>query len=116
MKYLAQFQKFDIERFSEGKEFRIVECSPLTDRQSNRIIGTVVTVVVFLDNTDYGPGKTGSNLYEKLRFKILDKQLSLPTNARVVPVNPVAKVYGDYNNQLSVVCDDVRVIEKKDQK
>ena len=116
MKHLAQFQSFDFDRFSEGKEFRVVECSPLTDRQTNRIIGTVVTCVILVDNTDYGSDKTGSNIYEKLRFKILDKQVSLPTNARVVPVNPVAKVYGDYNNQLSVTCDDVKVIKTKDQK
>ena len=47
MKYLAQFQIFDFERFSEGKEYRVVECSPLRDRNTNRIL---CTGVVYEDN------------------------------------------------------------------
>ena len=31
-------------------------------------------------------------------------------NARVIPVNPVAVVYGEYRNQLSVTADDIKVI------
>ena len=31
-------------------------------------------------------------------------------NARVIPVNPVAVVYGEYRNQLSVTADDIKVV------
>ena len=110
MKFLSQFTQFDFARFSEGKEYMVVEAVPWLERATNKILGTVVTVVITIDRTNYGEGKTGNNRYEKLKLKV-KQQVSVPVEARVMPINVVARVYGDYNNQLSVTCDDIRVIE-----
>ena len=111
MKFLSQFNQFDFTRFAEGKEFQVSEpCVPWVERDTNKILGTVVTVAITIDRTNYGEGKTGNNRYEKLKFKV-KQQVSVPVDARVMPINVVARVYGDYNNQLSVTCDDIRVIE-----
>lgn len=111
MKYLSQFNQFDFARFAEGKEFQVSEpCVPWVERDTNRILGTVATVVIINDNTDYGEGKTGNNRYEKLKLKV-KQQISIPVDAHVIVVNPVCKIYGEYNNMLSIVCDDVRISE-----
>ena len=51
------------------------------------------------DKTDYGlkDGEVVSNLYEKLVFKI-PKVIEIPMNVEIRPKNPVATVYGDYQN------------------
>ena len=110
MKFLSQFSTFDFARFVDGKELVVVESNPWMDRDTNRVNGTIVTVVIFTDKTVYGEGRIGSNRFEKLKLKV-KKQVSVTPDTRVMPVNVVAKVYGDYNNQLSVTCDDIRVIE-----
>lgn len=115
MKHLSMFTAFDFDRFAAGKEFLVVESAPWMERDSNKVLGTVVTVVIFADNSDYGEGKTGNNRFEKLKLKV-KKQVSVSPDTRVVPINAIAKVYGDYNNQLSVTCDDIRIIDQKGQK
>lgn len=110
MKFLSQFTSFDFARFSEGKEYLVVESAPWLEHNTKRILGTTVTVVIFKDNTTYSEGKPGNNRYEKLNLKV-KKQVTVSPDTRVMPVNPVAKVYGDFNNLLSVTCDDIRVIE-----
>ena len=110
MKYLSQFSTFDFERFSFGKVFLVISTSDWKDYQSKKILGTSVDVVVISDNTIYSDGETGSNRYERLRFKV-KKHIDVQPDTCVAPINAVAKIYGDYNNLLSVVCDDIRVIE-----
>ena len=110
MKHLNQFNQFDFARFAAGKEFLVVETAPWSDYKTKKVLGTSVEVVIICDNTDYGDEQNGSNRFEKLRFKV-KKQVSVLTDAKIVPVNAVAHVYGDYNNQLSVTCDDIRIVE-----
>lgn len=47
-----------------------------------------------------------SNRFEKLRFKV-NKDITIPMDAVIVPVNPVATVYGKYRNNLSIKWDNV---------
>lgn len=82
------------------------------DYQNKQVLGSIVTVVIMNDSTYYGEGVASSNRFEKIRLKV-KKQVSVSVNSLVVPVNPKCRVYGDYNNQLSVTCDDIKVIEDK---
>lgn len=111
MKKLNQFVKFLFEDFSRGKVYRVTGVRPWLDFTTKELLGTKVEVIVAEDNTVYDTknGETVTNLYEKLSFKI-KKDVNIPVNARVIPVNPVAVVYGEYRNQLSVTADDIKVI------
>ena len=107
MRFLNQFNEFNFVQFSEGKTFNVVEVAPWQDYKTKELLGTEVTVVIMTDNTNYGEKKTGTNRFEKLKFK-LRKQVDVPVDAQVIPINPVGKVYGDFNQNLSVHCDDIR--------
>lgn len=114
MKKLAQFLKFDFEEFSKGKLYQAVGMSEWKDYETKAHMGVKVETVIARDNTQYKQkeGELVTNAYEKITFKIR-KDVSVPMNSFVVPVNAVSVVYGDYRNQLSVTADDIRVIPKK---
>ena len=111
MKKLNQFVKFLFEDFSKGKIYRVTGIRPWIDVATKERLGTKVEVVIAEDNTAYDTsnGEIVTNQYEKLAFKV-KKDVNIPMNARVIPVNPVAVVYGDYRNQLSVTADDIKVV------
>ena len=111
MKKLNQFVKFLFEDFSKGKVYRVIGVRPWIDYNTKELMGTKVEVVIAEDNTAYDTkdGENVTNQYEKLSFKI-KKDVKVPMNARVIPVNPVAVVYGEYRNQLSVTADDIKVV------
>lgn len=113
MKYLRQFEKFDWHEFSKDKRFLLVGLSPLTDRQTNEVVGSRGEVVIIGDETDYdrkGNDKS-SNLYEKLYVKV-PKQIDMPMQVEVQLKNALAVVYGDYRNQLSVYAEDIIVVKQ----
>lgn len=111
MKKLSQFTKFLFAEFSAGKIYRVTRVYPWVDYETKKPMGTKVDVVIAEDNTQYATkdGEVVTNAYEKLTLKI-KKSVEVPLNARVMPVNPVATVYGEYRNKLAVTADDIRVI------
>ena len=114
MKHLGLFTNFAYEAFVNGKVIVAIESVPWTDYNTREILGTRLTAVITKDETDYGD-KPGSNLFEKFSVKV-KKQVEVPMNTPIVLVNPVASIYGEYRNMLSVKCDDVRVVEQKTAK
>ena len=62
--------------------------------------------------------KKGEKSYgtEKVTFKVM-KDITVPMNAQIVPVNVKAKAYGDngFVNKLSITCDDINVVQQKGQ-
>ena len=115
MKALRQFLEFKSDAFFYGKKCAVIESKEWKDFDSKEILGTKVEVVILEDLTDYRPGKDGkkpSNLYEKLTLKVKKKNLDVPNGTLVVPVNPVATVYGDFQNMLSVVADDISIAQQ----
>lgn len=112
LKKLSQFVHFDFKGFMEGKICLVVGISEWVDHDTKKHMGTKVEVVIVEDKTQYvhKDGEVISNRYEKLIYKV-KKDIKVPIDARVVPVNPVGTVYGDYRNQLSIVADDIRVIQ-----
>ena len=115
MKNLSQFSKFDWEAFSHGKEFLVTGCSQLLDFNTKEHVGTRVDCVIYSDNTPYKQrnGETVTNRFEKLTFKVMKKDVSVPVNSMVTVHNAVAVIYGEYQNQLSVTCDDITVITQQ---
>lgn len=114
MKKLMLFLLFVWEKFAAGKEFTVIGVAPWIDYDTKQPLGTKVDVVISADRTPY-PVKDGeivSNLYERLSFKVA-KNVSVPIGSKVLPVNPIATVYGEYKNMLSVKCDDIKVMQPK---
>jgi len=111
MKMLSQFLRFDFEAFSKGKVFKVIEQSEWVDFATRQHKGRKFKAVITKDDTQYKQkeGEYASNLYEKFNIKV-PKDINVPMNAFIVPVNAVATVYGDYRNQLSVTADDIRVL------
>lgn len=114
MKKLDVFTHFDWEAFSTGKTFEVTSVNPWKEsKDSDVVIGTAIEVAIVEDNTIYPPskdGKTVSNRYEKLKFKIPKTSLAVAIGDVVEPVNAVATVYGDYRNQLSVKASDIKLV------
>ncbi len=115
MKKLNMFLQFDWDGFAKDKSFQVTDVKPLRDREHNEtVLGTVVELVILKDDTDYQtkPGEVVSNLYEKLRVKIPRSSVDVQVGDPVALINPVATVFGDYRNQLSVKADDILVLDE----
>lgn len=112
MKNLSQFQLFDV-RFFDGLTLGYVQQSPWTDHDTGAVLGSRVELIILRDENEYRPPKDGSqpltNKFEKLTVKVPHK-VDIQPDAEVELVNPVATIYGDYRNQLSVKADDVRPV------
>ena len=116
MKNLNQFVKFDWNAFAKDKVFLVTNVVDFVDYDTKAILGKKVETVIITDNTLYASkdGEVVTNRFEKVAFKV-SKSVDIPIDSRVVPVNPVATVYGDYRNQLSVKCDDVQIVTPKEK-
>ena len=115
VKKLGQFSVFDIERFLKDKKLMTTGVSPITDDDGKRI-GTKVQVVILEDNTEYrvAEGEQVTNQFEKFNIKLNKVVDNVPMNAIVVPVNPVATVYGEFRNNISVTADGLKVIQRSE--
>lgn len=113
MKGLGQFRRFDWQNFSSGKVYQVVGITDWLDRDTGKRLGKRVDVVITADDTQYEHrnGEQFTNLYERLTFKAEgNTEIAVSIGDIVVPVDAVARCYGDYNNQLSVTCKGIRVV------
>lgn len=116
-KLLKQFLDFNWPKFFQGKTIKCIGNSEWIDYATKAHAGTKVEGVIIEDKTPYKTkeGQTVNNLYEKLTFKC-KKDVQIPLNAVIEPVNPVVIAYGkgDYNKEdsLSITCDDIRIISQ----
>ena len=117
LKNLYQFARFDLKAFLEGKTLKLVDLATWEDYNTGEILGTRAEVVIAADRTNYtipkGRDRVRSNLYEKMTIKVR-KDIQLPLDTVVTPVNAVAKVYGDRNDCLSIVAADLVPAKKGD--
>lgn len=116
LKGLNQFVKFDIEEFFKGKVLVATGIKPWVDFNTKQHNGTDIKVTILEDGTQYTfkEGETFSNIYESFSLKV-KKDIDVPMGARVIPVNAVATVYGDFKNQLSVRCESVQIVAPKEK-
>lgn len=114
MKHLNQFATFDFGAWSSAKDFICTGQRPWVDRDSGSVLGTVVDAVIFRDNTVYKrkEGDTTTNRFEKISFKV-NKAVTVPADAPIRPVNPVATIWGDFRNNLSVKADDIELLPRQ---
>lgn len=113
LKAIAQFMDFD--RFTKDKELAVKETRPMRDANTGIITGTRVEVMIWKDQTEYAPNKDGSipsNLYNNFVVKVHKKDLGLEINDIVEFKGVIAKIYGEYNNELTIDAEDVVVIRK----
>lgn len=110
MYYLSQF--FDIEAFFKDKELTVIGKKEYQDYDTKKHLGTIVEVVITKDDTPYRQkdGEHVTNLFEKLSLKVNKDIDNVPIGSLAIPVNPICTVYGKYNNELSVRCEDVKFI------
>ena len=113
MKGLKQFLTFDWNTFGKDKQFLVVGIAEYNEFNTQRHLGTKVESVIITDNTSYTyKDKPFTNLYEKISFKVTKDIIDLPLNSIIIPAGEIkATVFGDYNNQLSVICSDIKIIE-----
>lgn len=96
MKYLNNFLSFNWNEFAEGKSFMVIGISDYQDFDSKAHIGSKVDCVIVTDNTKYKrkDGDNATNRFEKISFKV-SKDVNIPIESRVIPVNAVATIYGE---------------------
>lgn len=116
MKNLRQMIRTDWRWFAKDKRFMVTNVMPWQDYDTKALLGTKVETVITVDNTPYQAGPDGTvqtNLFEKITFKVAKNEVKVEVGDFVEPVNAVATIYGDYQNQLSVKADDVVVVDHK---
>ena len=114
MKKLHNFNAFDFPAFANGKDFQVTGVTKWIDFDTKEELGTKVTTAITRDDTSY-PQKDDeqvTNLYEKLDFKVPKDSVLVKIGDCIEPVSPVATIYGEFRNQLSVKCDDVKVVQR----
>lgn len=111
MKGLNQFRRFDWNGFASDKIFQVVSVADWADHDTGHHLGKRVTVVITQDNTRYAfkEGQMFTNLFERLTFKVT-RDTSVAIGDIMVPIDAVARCYGEFNNQLSVTCKGIRVV------
>lgn len=111
LKHLKDFQHFDFNSFIKDKVLVTTSCTEWLDYDTKQKLGTKVEVVIYQDNTAYKQknGEITTNLFEKLVLKV-KKNVQIQPKTRVVPIGAVAKIYGEYSNNLSITCDDVQSV------
>lgn len=111
---LKLFHVFQTEKFLKDKELTVTNIKPWQDFDSKEILGVKVEVAITKDETVYPAGRDGTvmtNLFEKMTFKVAKNSVDVKVHDIVTPVHPVATIYGDYQNQLSITADDVVVVK-----
>ena len=112
MKGLNQFQRFDTQGFLREKRLLVTGVREWTDFNTKEVLGTIVETVIVEDKTPYKTrdGQRISNLFEKLNLKIPVRNFHVELEKVVMPAGEVtASVYGDFRNQLSVKCTELKV-------
>ena len=113
LKKLNQFDYFDAVEFFSKLILIAIGKSVQKEFGTDTIKGTKIEVVIASDKHNYNlkEGENVNNMYEKLIIKI-PKEINVPMNSKIRLINPTANIYGEYRNQLSVVAEDVEVLDK----
>lgn len=113
LKGIKQFVNFDWLRFAQGKKFVVTSCRDWQDYDKpDTHLGKKIEVAIVEDTTVYATGKGDekiSNLFEKVTFKVA-KEINVSIGAVVEAVGVTATVYGEYQNQLALMADDIKVV------
>lgn len=114
LKNLNKYQHFDAEAFFSNLTLAFLKEEPNyiyeNGQRTDRTEGIKAIVVITNDTTQ-------ENDFEKLTIKLKNKSgLGLPRGTKVKVLNPEARIYGDFRNQLSIVADDILAVSVKNDK
>lgn len=113
LKRLNNFQLFEADKFLEKLDLMGLKCELWSDYESKQIKGIKITATVWSDSHDYGNDSV-SNVGEQLVIKVLDSNavlLDFKTPHFIEAINPKGTIYGEFSNQLSLVADQVVIME-----
>lgn len=122
MKNLKQFLKFDNEAFFKDKTLIVKEVKPTIKYENgeatDKVLGTTVVAVIVRDNTTYTDKDNQEvrnlNFMESFNIKVPNKKIEIAQGVQIKPVSILkSSVYGNYQNQLSIECEDIKRIEKQ---
>ncbi|WP_189723681.1 hypothetical protein [Staphylococcus warneri] len=130
MKHLKEFRQFDLDGFLKDKIITVSDIKQNVEysdgKPTDNIKGTTIVCIIKRDNTKYKGNENKAN-YEvktnednKFNVKIPSTDIveiynRLPKNKPVKLLGVKnANVWGNFQNELSVECDDVVLIERKE--
>ena len=95
----------------KDKTLQVNEIKQWKDHKTGQSFGTTVETVIIDDRTpyDFGDEQPYTNRFGVLTFKCR-KNVNIPIDSIVVPKNVKASIYGDYNNQLSLYCEEFDIV------
>ena len=115
MKYLTQF--FDASRFFDAKALLVLGITDWIDRDTQVKLGKIVDLVIVDDKTNYQKKSADEpgNEFEKIKVKVSDSNFNIAVKTHVRLENVTAKVWGDFNNNLSVTgsADSFKILNPK---
>lgn len=116
LKFLSQFESFDVDGFLRDKELVCTGCSDYEDFDTHVHLGTTVETAIMTDGTPYKQkeGTQATNRFKELKIKV-SKDVVVPVNSIVKPINATAKVYGKYHNELSIKATDIEIVQPQTQ-
>ena len=116
MKGLNQFLSFNWDAFAEGKTFIVTGVSEYVDYNTKEHLGSKVDCVIASDKTPYKfkDGEEFTNRFERISFKV-STDVNIPIETRVMPINAVATIYGEFRNNLAVRCSSIEIVTPKEK-
>jgi len=116
MKKLRQFNKFDCDTFFKDKDVRVLaheDWNEYSDGEISRKLGTKYKCVIASDNTKYNDdNEIDVNAGEQVDIKVASEAKEYKKFNRILLLNATATVYGTFQNQLSVIAEEVKFQDK----
>jgi len=117
MKRLRQFNKFDCEAFFKEKDVRVLAHEDWNEYDNGEItkrLGTKYKCVIATDSTIYGDENEANDLNagEQVDVKVPHPEKEYKKFSKITLINASGSVYGTFQNELSVVAEDVKIQEK----
>lgn len=113
LKKVANYVRYDWQGFAKDKRFICTGCSEWKDHDTGKHLGSLVEATIIEDKTVYydknGNEVKVTNRFEKINMKV-KKDVDIPLDSIINPINVVAKPYGDFNSKISVTCDDIQIV------
>lgn len=115
MKHLNEFIKFDFEKWSDGKDFRVTSVVPWVDQKTGSVVGSKVEAVILRDDCKFYSLKENetsfSMVYDKIVFKCKSSNCVVGDFIRIKDASPVVYVNNGFMN-VSFKCESVLKIEE----
>lgn len=95
----------------KDKTLQVNEVKPWKDYNTGQILGKSIETVIIEDKTpyDYEGEAPYTNRFGVLAFKCR-ANIDIPIDSIVITKNVRAKIHGQYNNELTLYCDEFEIV------